>query len=250
MLRFGQGIPQENSLQLRMFRNIQFSTRAWVCVAPHVFPTLGPVAPERNGCGLLFSLQLILWQSQSMKQCSVLKRIVAGSLFIIVCAKLTAAPQATEWKDYSYCDDAFSISSPIPPKLTQSNFKTPLGDPTHESIYDIDLSPVNFFVVDVLYLTASDIRTPQRILLDYKDKALQVIDGKLLSQKPIFLDGFPGLQIEFRSEFGGRQTRTRTRVFVVNKRVYAISSYAYLPAALPPDTDRFLDSFHRKSCTP
>jgi hypothetical protein len=177
-------------------------------------------------------------------------RLVAGSLFFVACAALKAAPQTAEWKDFSYCDDAFAISSPIPPKLTRSSFKTPAGDPSHESIYDVDLTPVNFFVVDVVYLTAGDSRDPQRILFDYKDKALQVIDGKLLSQKPVSLDGFPGLQIEFRSEFAGRQTRTRTRVFVVDRRVYAISSFAHMPAMLSPDTDRFLDSFHRKSCSP
>lgn len=185
-----------------------------------------------------------------MNRVSLLTRVVAGVLFFIACAALGAAPQTIEWKDYSYCDDAFSISSPMPPKLTRSSFKTPAGDSTHENIYDIDLSPENFFAIDVIYLTASDTRDPQRILADYKDKALQVIDGKLLSQKSVSLDGFPGLQIEFRSELAGRQARTRTRVFVVDRRVYAISSFAYLPAALSPDTDRFLDSFHRKSCTP
>jgi hypothetical protein len=185
-----------------------------------------------------------------MNRVSLLTRVVAGILFFIACIALGAAPQNLEWKDYSYCEDEFSISSPIPPKLTRSSFKTPAGDSTHENIYDIDLSPVNFFAVDVVYLTASDTRDPQRILADYKDKALQVIDGKLLSQKSVSLDGFPGLQIEFRSEFGGRQTRTRTRVFAADKRIYAISSYAYLPAKLSPDTDRFLDSFHRKSCSP
>ncbi len=176
---------------------------------------------------------------------------LSGILFLTIgCASVVAVPQAPEWKEYSYCDDEFSVSSPFPPKLTHNSLIASTGESTHQNSYDIDMSAVNFFVVDVVYLTAEDTRTPQRVLEDYKEKAVQVIDGKLVSQKPASLDNFPGLQIEIRSELGGRQTRTRSRVFVVNKRVYVISSYAYLPDHLSPDTERFFDSFHRKSCNP
>jgi hypothetical protein len=164
-------------------------------------------------------------------------------VWVIVPAAAAGEPP-TRWHDYTSKEGRFAVSFPGPPKEERHTVKTPAGPLTTTTV----IARLNRAAVcTVAYHDVSDAAVKastadQRLNL-LRDGAVQSLQGKLLSEKKVERDRFPGreLLIELPD-----QAVYRTRVYVAGARVYQVVVKGPPEAVTSQEADRFLDSFHIK----
>ena len=148
-----------------------------------------------------------------------------------------AAPQALNWKPYSYPADGFRISFPSAPEVEKNTVPTDVGK--------IELRSYTTMVSSTaLYAGFSDFGTriegtdPDALLQGGKKGALSTSKSRLVSEKKINLGKNPGLEFEGEGDS-----------FHLSARIYLVADVLYQTTVVSPindryaDTARFLDSF-------
>lgn len=145
-----------------------------------------------------------------------------------------SAPQADKWKEYSFKSDGFAISAPSKPVM---------GVEKSEIVREIHtyyLKVVEGLGILVIYspLSPENNKSPGKVLSDGRDGAVGK-NGKLVSESPISQGDYPGLDYEILTE----KEHFHWRVYVANRKLYQILSYAPPGRAFLPETDRVFESF-------
>ncbi len=143
-----------------------------------------------------------------------------------------------DWKQFVYEDDGFAISAPTEPGLRRGTAIVGDGE-VEQHFYSISLGEDSGWMAIAYTLDPEDKRRPEQILAEKRDSALESVHGKLISEMPILLDGYIGLQVELESE----KYRARNRYYVVGRRMYELLSIAPMEKPIHRETDRFYRSF-------
>lgn len=149
--------------------------------------------------------------------------------------------QQTTWEKFSSSEGAFSALMPGTPTQQVRTAKTSSG-----------LVDAYMFLVerrDVAYVVAySDYPnpmiqagTPKLILDGARDGAVANVQGKLVRESVISLDGHQGRELQIESP-GGKVTVT-ARLFLVDRRLYQVMVLMHNDKASSEDVNKFLDSF-------
>jgi hypothetical protein len=155
----------------------------------------------------------------------------------LLSVSITVAAQPGDWKTYSYPEDGFRVSLPVPPEVEKSSVPTNLGM--------IQLH--NYTATDndtALYSGESDFGTTgaasdaDTLLQGGKNGALTNSKSHLVSEKKIMLGAYHGLEFEGEGD-----------AYHISARIYMVGSILYQTVVISPigkqyaGSARFLDSF-------
>jgi hypothetical protein len=145
------------------------------------------------------------------------------------------APQGGKWKEYSFSNDGFAISSPSKPPMGVSKFANGLETHTY---YVLVADGCGILVV-YSPLSPDNMKSPEQILSDGRDGVAKRHNGKIVSETSKSLGGYPGLEYEVLEE----KEHYHWLSYVANRKLYELLSYAPPEHAFLPETGRVFESF-------
>jgi hypothetical protein len=153
-------------------------------------------------------------------------------------ARLLSYSESPEWKQYLFEEDGFAISAPAEPAFHRGTAPVGTGE-VEQHFFSVPLGDDSGWMAIAYTLDPEDKRRPEIILADKRDSALESVHGRLISEMPIMLDGYIGLQVELESD----KYHARNRYYVVGRRMYELLSIAPMDKPIHRETDRFYRSF-------
>ena len=166
----------------------------------------------------------------------------AGLLgFVAVLTLAGAARSQDDFQRFTSKAGGFTLLMPTEPKTQTQNLETAVGTIT-VTMYIAEKNGAAYFASFNDYpaelVQKSD---PQAILDGARDGAVNNVKGKLLNEKKIAIGSHPGRDITFEAVNG--QYLARSRMYLVNQRLYQIMVLAPREQGLPAKIDQYLDSF-------
>jgi hypothetical protein len=161
----------------------------------------------------------------------------------VVVVATTAHADTSDWKKRDLKQDCrCSIQMPLEPKY--DTMPTPTEAGTIQShMASIDLGSDTFFAVMWADYPAAALanRTPDSVLDGARDGAVANVKGKLLAEKKLTANGYPGREIRIGSS--DKKFVAIDRLYVVKTRLYQVM--AVWPAAGEDvaTTRRYIESF-------
>ena len=149
-------------------------------------------------------------------------------------------PVDAEWKEYAISTGAFAISMPTPPVIEKHVVDTNSGLIVTHIILAKTGPSIAYAVVyceypqDALFCIA-----PEKYLNTASDQMVRKMNGDLISESQILLDGFPGKEIKMTIPNG----ILHLKLYAVGKRSYQIYAVALNDSASHADALKFLTSF-------
>ncbi|MEO8288279.1 MAG: hypothetical protein ABI670_17780 [Chloroflexota bacterium] len=151
----------------------------------------------------------------------------------------TPAPAPTRhtgWYDFSPTDGSFTVLMPKTPDYSTTNM--PNGQTTE--MYGVKQGPIAYVLKYADYPHALIAKTGADKWLDNeRDYIVAGVQGKLLSESKISLDGYPGRELRVLADDGKYRI---CRIYLVGDRFYNV--YVVMPdeGSLTPEIERYLDS--------
>lgn len=104
-----------------------------------------------------------------------------------------------EWPRFKSTEENFTISLPGEPKQERNSARGPFGNGHH--IYSIESNGVSYTISNSVFDNPPTQPKDIKRILDFaRDMVLMVTSGKLLSDKDISIDGFPGREVRIEKE--------------------------------------------------
>ena len=171
------------------------------------------------------------------------KLILLSALLI-----LSSAFAPADW--YTFKEDGFKIDFPEKPTTETQSVPSAIGD-LKMKMYMVDASEKKdaenmvYMVITTFYpdtLVNSDKKDMlENLFRSSIDGAVQNVQGKLLSEKRIELNGFPGRDIKVDYQEG--VAILRMRMYLVKNKMYILQVITETAKESNKSIDRFLDSF-------
>jgi len=146
------------------------------------------------------------------------------------------------WQTYTANDGAFSIEFPGKPAFDTSQVAVDGGG--SQTINLINASPSANTYYSIAYLNQENYggTSPEDALSRARDGSLQKIQGRLISEKSMQVDGYPAVEIQANAR--GNSTFD-ARFVVTGHRLYMLASVASNSSDREATTlKRFMNSFH------
>lgn len=148
------------------------------------------------------------------------------------------------WKKFVSPDGAFAIMFPQKPVESQSSMDSPAGTLVIHSYKHVGTA--SYFLSDTDYPAPIDGTDKRTEALDHaRDGGLRAVNGRLLSQSDISINGHPGRLIVVDSPNGGPDgSLIKNKVYLVGNRLYSMQ-VAIPKGSQVTDTaaEKFVDSF-------
>jgi hypothetical protein len=165
--------------------------------------------------------------------------------------KPTAEPLATievaadKWITFTSNDGGFSLRLPAQPKEQRQPVQTDAG-PVEAIMYLVEAGNTAFGAGFSDFPDSTAGADPEAVLAGARDGAANNVNGTVVDERPIELNGFPGLEFaveipEASSVSGG--ARYRARLFLVNNRLYQVIYVAPTADESSADYQKLFDSF-------
>jgi hypothetical protein len=147
-----------------------------------------------------------------------------------------ALSQSSQWKEYVYAEDGFAILSPREPEIQKHTLPVKMGE-VEAHMYRI---PLENYLVVIMYIPfhPDDKRTWEQALTDAKE-ALSKSGAKLISEKPILLEKYPGVEIEVEDA----RYHQQGRFYIAERKMYAVTASTLKGKAFTQEIQRWFDSF-------
>jgi hypothetical protein len=143
-----------------------------------------------------------------------------------------------DWLKFKSTEENFTISLPSEPSQEQTRGKSPLGNGHH--IYRVESNGISYTISNsVLENPPAHPEDIKRTFDFARDLVLMVTNGKLLSNKDISLDRFPGREVRIEK---GKMIWT-LRAYVVRERLYQLMTTEPKSKEQSPETIKFFESF-------
>lgn len=152
-----------------------------------------------------------------------------------------AVSQGEAWKPLTSQEGRFSLLMPGAPKEQSQEVATPAGT-IKMTMYVLEQGESAWFATFNDYPAEVIQKADAETLLNgARDGAIGTVQGKLLAEKKIAIDTYPGRELEFEAQGGA--FLARSRIYLVKERLYQIMILSPKAQGLPKDTGKFLDSF-------
>jgi len=166
--------------------------------------------------------------------------LVVGTLLLAAC---NSAPQ-TDFQEFSSEAGGFSISTPAIFEENQQSLNTPAG-PIDVYTFTVEENNADYIVAYSDYPSEMVEATDPEAMLDgNRDGALRNLQGEVLSEETVSIDGNPGRSLTidaFNAE--GEPSIIDFRIFLVDNRLYQIIVVSPKDQETPSNADQFLESF-------
>ena len=174
------------------------------------------------------------------------KRIYQVLVWLFVANSLFAAPAfqqnpKDDWKEYSFESDGFAVSAPAEPAFTKQSQNTGAGTVEVHN-YAIELGNNSGVMISSAQFDNAQ-GDPKELLQNAKNGAVEAMQAKIISEKAITLQDYPG--IEFVAE--NANFHVRSRMYMVKGRLLTLLALAPSNDKIPPTADRVFDSFKIKN---
>lgn len=154
-----------------------------------------------------------------------------------------------KWTTYTSVDGAFRVRVPGQMQEKADTVSTRIGDLVYHTCFYQDQTQ---YAENFLYMVSYVDYPPGTVHADSTDlleeffqatidEASFSIDGEVLYQSPIELDGHPGRI--WRIDYRNRQGVIKNKAFLRENRFYSVQVLTYKELSLNMSMDRFLDSF-------
>jgi hypothetical protein len=160
-------------------------------------------------------------------------------------AVLLAAACALQGADKPFVSDAggFRLKMPAAPKEQTQKIQTPIG-PIDLHMYLIDKGDMAYLATYSDYPEEVAKQDPKQLLDGVVDGSIKNSKGELITSKDINIGGFPGREYDYNIPIPGGQTGIgRSRVYLVNTRLYQIVYIGAKAKGIPKAADDYLKSF-------
>ena len=156
-----------------------------------------------------------------------------------------------EW--FQFESDEFKIEFPVKPNFETKKINSAFGESTM-NIFSYDASKAMkdenliYMVILTEYPDSLINSDKKEILTEYfrnsVDGAVQRVKGKLISEKNIEIDGFPGREIKI--DYGNGMAIINMRSYLVKNKLFVIQTITETKKDSNKSIDRFMDSFKLK----
>ncbi len=159
-------------------------------------------------------------------------------LFVLT---LLAACAGESWKEFNSAEGAFSFLMPKNPSRETQTLNTPLG-PIEIHFFSAELADAAYVVGYSDYPAAFVAQSnPVIVLNGARDVAVANVQGKLVSERVIFIGGYPGR--ELRIEISDGEIIAVSRIFMVKNRLYQVMALMPAEQFSADEITTYLDSF-------
>ncbi|NJP04393.1 MAG: hypothetical protein HC837_01540 [Chloroflexaceae bacterium] len=155
----------------------------------------------------------------------------------------SSATGSEDWIEFSSEEGGFTVMMPGTPEEGSQDVGTDAGQmglATYQFTTDAAAYTVMFSDFPEDMIGAVD---PQELLLGGQEGALTSLDGELISEREVDLDGYPGREIVAEAQVGGIDAILKGRFYLVDNRLYQTLVIGQQDAVDEEDIDYFLDSF-------
>lgn len=156
--------------------------------------------------------------------------------FVVFSLLLLSACKPAVPKAFAPPNAGFSAQFPAVP--TEQTIKA--GD-IDVRMFAVEIKPVTYYACYNEYAASTNSVTPEQRLDGARDGAVSNIKGTLIAETEIMLDNYPGRDIQIASM--DNQFTIRTRMYMVNNRLYQIAVVTAKDTAFTDGMTAFLDSF-------
>jgi hypothetical protein len=164
------------------------------------------------------------------------KILTLGAVFSLVL--LAGGFKQTEWPKFKSTEENFTISMPSEPKQERTSGRGPFGNGHH--IYSLESNGISYTVSNSVFETPPTQPKDIKRVLDFsRDMVLTVTSGKLLSDKDISLEGFPGREVRIEKD----KKIWTLHAYIVKGRMYQLMTTEPKAKEQSPDARKFFDSF-------
>ncbi len=157
----------------------------------------------------------------------------------------TPVPTSSAWPVFNSLDGRFSVRLPAKPMKKQEYVPLP-GFEFTQFVFTVP------YTDSVLLISYGDLpqaipsTDPDKLLAEYRDGLVRASGGTVKHTESIQLNGYPGLDYTIvlpKSTKNPQGIVDHTRVYLVDRRVYALDFVARPGAANTPEVNQFFNSF-------
>lgn len=146
------------------------------------------------------------------------------------------------WKEFTSEEGRFSILMPRTPRQTVETVDTPVGE-IDEYAFTVIHGNITYIARYSDYPRNVLTNDPQAILDAFRNSAVASVEGKLLDERSISIDGYLGRELKIKIADDADTAIVQIRIYLVGNRLYYIYTLAPEERASSPSVDKFLDSF-------
>ena len=173
-----------------------------------------------------------------MKHLKITLFIICAVLFAAACKK--NAPPAQDFVSQS---GGFSISTPVELKESTQSIPTPAGN-LELHIFSGE-TPTRGYIVGYADYPEAVMQqsNPQKMLEGARNGAAAQINGKVLKEEQITLDGNPGVEFLMEGKNDTQEALSKARMVLVGRRIYQVLVVGGKNDIQEPEMDGFIRSF-------
>jgi len=169
-------------------------------------------------------------------------RLACALVCLCIAAVLSTSPLFAQtpqsgWKEYSYANEGFAVSAPGEPAFIKQDKPTPAGNVEIHN-YTIELGNNSGVMISSAQFQGQQSESSKAILQRARDGAISAVNGKLISEQEITLQGFPGLEFQVVND----AFHARVRMYLVKSRLVTVMAIAPKDSQLPANADKVLNS--------
>lgn len=165
-------------------------------------------------------------------------RVLVPSLVTSVFLSVTALSQVA-WRQYSYPEDNFVLSSPSQPALAKQTTQTALG-PMENRTYLVQLGTNIGFMISASDFKQGKPVSVKAVLESAKKGAADNSKSTISKERDVIVDGNTGVEFVLENQ----AFHSLVRCFFVDGKLLTIMAIAPADKAIPPEADRLFAGFH------
>jgi len=155
------------------------------------------------------------------------------------CCIAASAQAADQWQTFKSENGKFSVLMPCKPAVEAQEVKSDDG-PVKQAFHSCENRTGYFMVTFVDYPKASK----EKAMLDaYRDNGLKSTGSKVVTEAPLTLDTYPGREIVANGLVDKSEVVFNWRIYLVDKRIYALTAATTKENSKSPDISKFMSSF-------
>ncbi len=152
-------------------------------------------------------------------------------------------PPPIAWQPFTSGAGGFTISMPDEQKSDVLPMNTPVGV-IDLHLFTVDLDDSAYIVGYSDYPESLVRNSSADVMLDgARDGAVANVGGKLLNERRLTLQGYPGRELWIEAEAGGQPGLVQARIYLVGRRLYQVLVAGSTTQFSESDAEFFLDSF-------
>ncbi|MBD3285537.1 hypothetical protein GF359_03735 [candidate division WOR-3 bacterium] len=150
-----------------------------------------------------------------------------------------------EWREFEFPEGGFKALMPGEVRVETHEVASLVDTSRTITLTSLDVQFMQaLFIVSYNRLDSTELADPEEFLKQTRDRAVQASDGKLIEDREITLQGYPGRKIHLQRQGFLGQGNYYARIFIAHDRIYqVVASTMGGRRSLEEAAKRFLNSF-------